>query len=78
MSQVRGANGQIYTEPMASTKKKPAPEFGSEDEEREFWTNHDSTVFVDWQYGQRRKLASLKPTLEELLAERLEKERRRV
>jgi len=49
--------------PMPSTKKKPVPEFKSEDEEREFWAKHDSTEFVDWQSAQRRKFPNLKPTL---------------
>ena len=49
--------------PMPSTKKKPVPEFKSEDEEREFWDKHDSTEFVDWQSAQRRKFPNLKPTL---------------
>ncbi len=49
--------------PMPSTKKKPAPEFQSEDEEREFWAKHDSTELIDWQSGQRRKFPNLKPTL---------------
>ena len=48
---------------MPSTKKTPVPEFRSEDEEREFWAKHDSTKFIDWQSGQRRKLPNLRPTL---------------
>ena len=93
---------------MPSTKKKPIPEFRSEDEERRFWAKNDSTDFIDWQGATRRKLPNLKPTLRTIslrlpvsmiedlkvlankrdvpyqsllkvfLAERLEKERRRV
>ncbi len=48
---------------MPSTKKKRAPEFRSEDEEREFWAGHDSTEFVDWRSARRHKLPNLKPTL---------------
>jgi predicted DNA binding CopG/RHH family protein len=48
---------------MPSTKKKPVPEFRSEDEERAFWAQHDSTEFVDWRSAQRRKFPNLKPTL---------------
>jgi predicted DNA binding CopG/RHH family protein len=48
---------------MPSTKKKPVPEFQSEDEEREFWAAHDSTEFVDWDSARRRKFPNLKPTL---------------
>jgi hypothetical protein len=48
---------------MPSTKKKLVPEFRSEDEERRFWARHDSTEFIDWQSGSRRKFPNLKPTL---------------
>jgi len=48
---------------MPSTKKKPVPEFRSEEEEREFWASHDSTDFIDWQAVQRRNFPNLKPTL---------------
>jgi predicted DNA binding CopG/RHH family protein len=48
---------------MPSTKKKPVPEFRSEEEERDFWASHDSTEFIDWQSGERRKFPRLKPTL---------------
>lgn len=47
---------------MAGTKKQ-LPEFRSEDSEREFWATHDSTEFVDWNAGERRKFPKLKPTL---------------
>jgi hypothetical protein len=39
------------------------PEFRSEDSEREFWAEHDSTEFIDWQSAQLRKLPNLKPAL---------------
>jgi predicted DNA binding CopG/RHH family protein len=39
------------------------PEFQSEEEEREFWSNHDSTEFMDWRTAERRKFPKLKPTL---------------
>jgi predicted DNA binding CopG/RHH family protein len=48
---------------MPSTKKKAVPEFRSEDSEREFWADHDSTEFIDWRSAQRRKFPRLKPTL---------------
>jgi predicted DNA binding CopG/RHH family protein len=48
---------------MPITKKKPVPEFRSEDSERAFWAGHDSTEFIDWQAGERRRLPNLKPTL---------------
>ena len=48
---------------MPSAKKKPVPEFRSEDEEREFWADHDSTEFIDWRSAERSKFPNLKPTL---------------
>ena len=48
---------------MRSTKKKPVPEFRSEDEERAFWADHDSTQFIDWDSAKRRRFPDLKPTL---------------
>ena len=47
---------------MANTKKK-IPEFRSEESERQFWANHDSTEFMDWSSAVRRKLPTLKPSL---------------
>ena len=44
-------------------KKKPMPEFRSEEEEREFWRGHDSTQFIDWRTAKRAKFPNLKPTL---------------
>ena len=48
---------------MPNTKKKPMPEFRSEDEEREFWAGNSSTDFIDWQSAQRRRFPNLKPSL---------------
>jgi predicted DNA binding CopG/RHH family protein len=47
---------------MPSTKKR-IPEFRSEDEERTFWAEQDSTELIDWQTAQRRKFPNLKPSL---------------
>ncbi len=47
---------------MAGTKKR-VPEFRSEEEERNFWAEHDSTEFIDWQAGQRRRFPHLRPSL---------------
>ncbi len=41
---------------------KPIPTFEDEDREREFWTSHDSTDFLDWSKAQRVTLGHLKPT----------------
>jgi predicted DNA binding CopG/RHH family protein len=42
---------------------KKIPEFKSEAEEFEFWSNVDSTEYVDWSHAKRTKFANLKPTL---------------
>jgi predicted DNA binding CopG/RHH family protein len=47
---------------MAITKKA-IPKFRSEDAERKFWAENDSTAFVDWSTAKRRKFSNLKPTL---------------
>jgi len=43
--------------------KKRIPRFKSEDEEREFWAEHDSTDYVDWSTASRVMLPQLKPSL---------------
>lgn len=43
--------------------KKQIPEFRSEDDERDFWAEQDSTQFIDWQAAQRRRLPNVKPSL---------------
>lgn len=48
---------------MADTKKKRIPEFESEDEERRFWATADSTEYLGWASGKRRKPVHLKPSL---------------
>ncbi len=48
---------------MSITKRKPMPEFQSEEEERTFWSGNDSTEFMDWRHAPRQKLPQLKPTL---------------
>jgi len=43
--------------------KKKTPQFRNEDEERDFWQNHDSTEYVDWKKAERLTLANLKPSV---------------
>jgi len=43
--------------------KERLPDFKNEDEERRFWATADSTKYVNWQSGKRRKLVHLKPSL---------------
>ena len=47
---------------MTSTKEQ-IPKFLSEEEERSFWANKDSTDFIDWSQGTRQKFPKLKPSL---------------
>jgi len=39
------------------------PTFSSEDEEHEFWADHDSADFVDWDSAEPTVLPNLKPTM---------------
>ena len=34
----------------------------NEEEERTFWSNHDSTDFIDWDSAEQVTLANLKPS----------------
>jgi predicted DNA binding CopG/RHH family protein len=43
--------------------KKPIPKFRSEQAERTFWSDHDSSDFIDWQAAERRRFPNLKPSL---------------
>ena len=43
--------------------KKKLPEFKNEDAERKFWATADSTEYVDWPSGKRKKFVHLKPSL---------------
>ncbi|HTB10151.1 MAG TPA: BrnA antitoxin family protein [Bryobacteraceae bacterium] len=47
---------------MTGTKKQ-IPKFRSEEEERRFWAKNDSTEFVDWESGKKRRFPNLKPSL---------------
>ena len=41
---------------------KPIPKFASEDEEREFWEQHDTSEYLDWSQAQQVVMPNLKPT----------------
>src|SRR5947207_1820020 len=46
-----------------SSNPKSIPQFSSEDEEREFWSTHDSTDYIDWSMAVRDPVFSrLKPS----------------
>lgn len=42
---------------------RPIPQFSNEDEEREFWTTHDSTEYIDWSKAKKNPpFVRLKPS----------------
>jgi uncharacterized DUF497 family protein len=46
-----------------NSKRKPVPQFNSEDDEREFWATHDSTEYIEWSKAERNPtLSRLKPS----------------
>jgi predicted DNA binding CopG/RHH family protein len=47
----------------ARKKLKPLPPFESEDEERKFWSTHDSTDYVPWDEAERATFPNLKPSV---------------
>jgi predicted DNA binding CopG/RHH family protein len=47
---------------MVVPKVKKIPAFDSEEQEQEFWSNHDSSEYLDWKKAERVRLANLRPT----------------
>lgn len=43
-------------------KLKKAPEFESEQDEREFWEAHDSADYLDWSQAKHASFPKLKPS----------------
>ena len=43
-------------------KLKNIPKFKNEQEEREFWTNNDSTEFIDWKKSNLVSFPKLRPS----------------
>ena len=43
-------------------KKKRIPKFKSEDQERDFWADQDSTEVIDWRRARRVVFSELKPS----------------
>jgi predicted DNA binding CopG/RHH family protein len=41
---------------------KRIPEFKNENDEREFWKNHDATEYLDWKQAERAIFPRLKPS----------------
>lgn len=47
---------------MRKKRVKEIPQFESEEQEREFWSAHDSAEYVDWKQARGVRLPNLKPT----------------
>jgi predicted DNA binding CopG/RHH family protein len=43
-------------------KSEQVPKFETEDEEREFWAEHDVVDFFDWDHSVRGSFPALKPS----------------
>ncbi len=43
--------------------KSGIPKFKSENKERNFWSKHDSTDFIDWKKAKKTVLSNLKPSV---------------
>ena len=47
---------------MRKKKKSPLPQFKNEEEERAFWSDHDSSEYLDWKSAERVLFPNLKPS----------------
>ena len=41
---------------------KPIPKFKNDDEERDFWSKHDSSEYMNWKSAERVLFPNLKPS----------------
>ena len=48
---------------MKNMKKNKIPKFRTEEEERNFWSSHDSTEYIDWSKAKNITLSNLKPSV---------------
>ncbi len=48
---------------MKNMKKNKIPKFRTEEEERNFWSSHDSTEYIDWAKAKNITLSNLKPSV---------------
>jgi predicted DNA binding CopG/RHH family protein len=44
-------------------KLKQIPKFKNEDEEREFWSTHDSSEYLDWSKARKLRFPKLRPSV---------------
>jgi predicted DNA binding CopG/RHH family protein len=45
---------------------KRIPKFKNEDEERAFWSTHDSTEYINWNQAERITFSNLKPSVKKI------------
>ena len=45
---------------------KNIPKFRNEDEEREFWSKHDSSEYIDWEQAKQIDFPDLKPSVKSI------------
>jgi predicted DNA binding CopG/RHH family protein len=48
---------------MKNQKLKQIPKFKNEDEEREFWSTHDSAEYLDWSKAKKLRFTKLRPSV---------------
>jgi predicted DNA binding CopG/RHH family protein len=48
---------------MGNLMKKKIPKLTSEENQKKFWATADSTEYIDWSLGKRKKFVHLKPSL---------------
>jgi len=46
--------------------KKNPPNFSTEDEERKFWSEAESTEYIDWSQAKKAVLPNLKPSTKKI------------
>ena len=47
---------------LKKVSRRPIPRFASEDAERRFWAEHDTTDYFDWSRAAQASFANLKPS----------------
>lgn len=47
---------------MSGKKLKKVPKFINEEQERKFWSKHDSTEYLDWSKAKKIVFPNLKPS----------------
>ena len=47
-------------------KFKKIPQFKNEGEERQFWSTHDSTEYIDWSKAKNTVFPNLKPSTKKI------------